>query len=123
RRLDSNSRDNRGQQQPFKRQNVNGQHVARAYTVENNVERKGYAGVLPYCSKCRMHHEGSCMAKCGNCKRVGHMTKDSGTAVAATPQRALVGNQTGNTCYDYERPRHYRNECPKLRNQNRENKT
>ncbi|GJW83935.1 putative reverse transcriptase domain-containing protein [Tanacetum coccineum] len=64
RRFDNSSRDNRGQQQqPFKRQNVSGQNVARAYTVRNNVERKGYAGVLPYYSKCRMHHEGSCMAK------------------------------------------------------------
>nr|GEW74980.1 putative ribonuclease H-like domain-containing protein [Tanacetum cinerariifolium] len=42
RRFDNNSRDNPGQQpQPFKRQNVNRQNVARAYTVGNNVERKG----------------------------------------------------------------------------------
>ncbi|GKE08091.1 putative reverse transcriptase domain-containing protein, partial [Tanacetum coccineum] len=37
--------------------------------------------------------------------------------------RALVGNQTRNTCYECRRPGHYRNECPKLRNQNRGNKT
>nr|GEW84491.1 reverse transcriptase domain-containing protein [Tanacetum cinerariifolium] len=64
RRFDSNSRDNRRQQQQqqlVKRQNVNGQNVARAYTIENNVKRKG--------------------------------------------------------------PGHYRNECPKLRNQNYINKT
>nr|GEU74857.1 reverse transcriptase domain-containing protein [Tanacetum cinerariifolium] len=36
------------QQQPFKRQNVNGHNVARVYTVGNNVERRGYAGTLPY---------------------------------------------------------------------------
>ncbi|GKD16596.1 hypothetical protein Tco_1205754, partial [Tanacetum coccineum] len=43
RRFDNNPRDNRGQQQPlFKRQNVNGQNVARAYTVGNNVEKRGY---------------------------------------------------------------------------------
>ncbi|GJY77677.1 putative reverse transcriptase domain-containing protein, partial [Tanacetum coccineum] len=95
---------------------------ARAYTVENNVERKGYAGVLPYCNKCRMHHEGPCMVKCGNCKRVGHMTRDCRAAVTATPQRAPVGNQTRNTCYEYERPGHYQSECPKLRNQNHGNK-
>ncbi|GJQ90170.1 putative reverse transcriptase domain-containing protein [Tanacetum coccineum] len=68
-------------EQPFKRQNVNGQNVARAYTVRNNVERKVYAGNFPYCNKCRMHHEGPC------------------------------------------RQGHYRSECPKLRNQNRGNKT
>ncbi|GJR02165.1 putative reverse transcriptase domain-containing protein [Tanacetum coccineum] len=82
--------DNRGQQQPpFKRQNVSGQNVARAYMVGNNVKRRGYVGAFPYCNKCRMHHEGLWTMKCGNCKRQGH----------------------------------YRNECPKLRNQNCRNKT
>ncbi|GJU75133.1 putative reverse transcriptase domain-containing protein [Tanacetum coccineum] len=90
RRFDNNSRDNRGQQQqPFKRQIINGQNVARAYTVGNNVERRG---------DCRI-------------------------VVVATPQRAPGGNQTGNAYYECERQGHYRNECPKLRNQNRGNKT
>ncbi|GJW43128.1 putative reverse transcriptase domain-containing protein [Tanacetum coccineum] len=123
RRIDNNSRDNRGQQQPFKRQNNNGQNVARACTVRNNVERRGYARALPYYNKCRMHHEGPCTVKCGNCKRVGHITRDCKAAVAATTQRDPNGNQTGNTFYEYGRQGHYRNECPKLRNQNRGNKT
>ncbi|GKF85695.1 reverse transcriptase domain-containing protein [Tanacetum coccineum] len=84
RRFKSSSRDNR-QQQPFKRQNVSGQNVAIAYTIRNNVVKKGYARVLPYCNKCIMHHEGPCMARCGNCKKVGHMTRDCRTAVATTP--------------------------------------
>ncbi|GJZ68180.1 putative reverse transcriptase domain-containing protein [Tanacetum coccineum] len=87
RRPDSNSKDNRRQQQPFKRQNVNGQNV------------------------------------CGNCNKVGHMTRDCKAAVTATAQRASVRNQTGVTCYECGRQRHYRSECPKLRNQNRGNKT
>ncbi|GJV45194.1 reverse transcriptase domain-containing protein [Tanacetum coccineum] len=45
------------------------------------------------------------------------------TAVAATTQRAPVGNQTGVTCYDCGRQGHYRSECPKLRNQNCRNMT
>nr|GEY44373.1 putative reverse transcriptase domain-containing protein [Tanacetum cinerariifolium] len=95
-RFDNNPRDNhRQQQQPFKRQNVNGQNVARAYTVRNNVERKGYAGVLPYYNKCRMHHEGMCVVRCGNYKRVGHLTIDYRSAVVVTPQRAPIGNQMG----------------------------
>nr|GEW27239.1 hypothetical protein [Tanacetum cinerariifolium] len=57
---ENNSRDNRGQQLVFKRQNVRGQNVARAYTAENN-EKK--------------------------------------------------------------RPRHFRTDCPKLKNQNRGKKT
>ncbi|GJW86514.1 putative reverse transcriptase domain-containing protein [Tanacetum coccineum] len=33
-------------------------NIARASTVGNNVERKGYVGALPYYNKCIMHHEG-----------------------------------------------------------------
>ncbi|GJW33296.1 putative reverse transcriptase domain-containing protein [Tanacetum coccineum] len=37
--------------------------------------------------------------------------------------RALVGNQSGVVCYECGKPGHYRKDCPKLRNQNRGNKT
>ncbi|GKG27290.1 reverse transcriptase domain-containing protein, partial [Tanacetum coccineum] len=40
RRLENNPRNNCGQQPVFKRQNIRGQNVARAYTAGNN-ERKG----------------------------------------------------------------------------------
>nr|GEU28744.1 reverse transcriptase domain-containing protein [Tanacetum cinerariifolium] len=33
----------------------------------------------------RMHYEGPCMEKCGNCKRVGQVTRDCRTTVTATP--------------------------------------
>ncbi|GJY23259.1 putative reverse transcriptase domain-containing protein [Tanacetum coccineum] len=87
RRFDNNLRDNRVQQLPFKRQNRNGQNVARAYNVGNS-EKRGYAGPLPYRNKCKLHHEGQCIVKHGNCKRIGYMTKDC---------RAVNrGNKSGN---------------------------
>ncbi|GKD44009.1 putative reverse transcriptase domain-containing protein, partial [Tanacetum coccineum] len=98
RRLDNNTRDDRGQQSVFKRQNVRDQNVARAYTAGNN-KKKGYVGFLPYCSKCKMQHAGLCTVRCGNCKRVGHMTRDCKVTVTPNTQRAPVGNQqdiTGN---------------------------
>ncbi|GKD85400.1 putative reverse transcriptase domain-containing protein [Tanacetum coccineum] len=73
-------------------QNVSGQNVARAYAVGNN-ERKGYAGPLPLCNKCRYHHVGPCTVKCNNCKRVGHRTRDC-RSITAVPnmQRAPLRN-------------------------------
>nr|GEV77064.1 hypothetical protein [Tanacetum cinerariifolium] len=122
RRLESNQRDNRGQQLVFKRQNVGSQNVARAYTAGNN-EKKGYVGSLPCCNKCKMHHAGPCTVRCGNCKRVGHMTRDCKVTVTSNTQRAPVGSQHGIVCYECGRLGHFRKDCPKLRNQNRGNKT
>ncbi|GKC79015.1 putative reverse transcriptase domain-containing protein [Tanacetum coccineum] len=72
-------------QPPFKRQNGNGQNVARVYTIRNS-EKRRYAGPLPYCNKCKLHHEGQCMVKCGNSKRVWHKTRDCRAAVVAATQ-------------------------------------
>ncbi|GKD29344.1 putative reverse transcriptase domain-containing protein, partial [Tanacetum coccineum] len=51
----------------------------------------------------RMHHEGPCVVKCGNCKRVRHMTKDCKVVVAATTQKAQNrGNKIGNKTRNIE---------------------
>ncbi|GJR15673.1 putative reverse transcriptase domain-containing protein [Tanacetum coccineum] len=95
RRMESNLRDNRGQ-----------------------ANRHSRGKIL-----CRMHHEGLCTMRCGNCKRVGHQTRDCRAAIAPNTQRAPVGNQQGIICYECGRPGHFKKDCPKLRNQNRGNQT
>ncbi|GJU87885.1 putative reverse transcriptase domain-containing protein [Tanacetum coccineum] len=67
RKFDKSQKDNYRQQQPFKRHNVRGQNVARAYTTGNN-ERRVYNGPLPLCNKCKFHYEGPCTKdqNCGN---------------------------------------------------------
>ncbi|GJW88108.1 putative reverse transcriptase domain-containing protein [Tanacetum coccineum] len=47
RRLDNNTRDNHGQQLVFKQQNVEGQNVARAYTIGNNEKKGALLDVAP----------------------------------------------------------------------------
>ncbi|GKB57472.1 hypothetical protein Tco_0913658 [Tanacetum coccineum] len=74
RRMESNPRDNHGQQPPFKRQNVSGQNVARAYMAGNN-ERRGYVGPHPLCNKYRYHHVGPCTVKCNNLWETGTYKK------------------------------------------------
>nr|GFA95727.1 putative reverse transcriptase domain-containing protein [Tanacetum cinerariifolium] len=58
RKMESNPRDNRGQQPPFKRQNATRQNVARAYTAGNN-ERKGPRHFKKDCPKLRNQNRGN----------------------------------------------------------------
>ncbi|GJV09153.1 hypothetical protein Tco_1346809 [Tanacetum coccineum] len=94
RRWGTNQRSNHVQQPPMR------QNMARAYTAGSN-EKSGYAGKAPFCNKCKLHHVGPCTMKCGNCKRISHMTRDCRTPIPATTQRALVANQKAVvTCYE-----------------------
>ncbi|GKC22958.1 putative reverse transcriptase domain-containing protein, partial [Tanacetum coccineum] len=75
RKFDNSQKENRRQQLPFKRQNVGGQNVAKAYTDGNN-ERRVYNGPLPLRNKCKFHHEGPCTIRYGKCNKIGHLTLD-----------------------------------------------
>nr|GEY56224.1 hypothetical protein [Tanacetum cinerariifolium] len=97
RRLEVNQRDNCGQQTPFKRLNVRGHNVARAYTAGNN-ERKPYNRLLPFCNKCKLHHEGLALCDVGSVTRLD-----------MSPRIVRQGN--------------FRSDCPKLKHQNCGNKT
>ncbi|GJW99777.1 reverse transcriptase domain-containing protein [Tanacetum coccineum] len=96
RKLDNN---NQTQQKLPKKQGV-----AIAYTAGSG-ERKEYAGTLPLCNKCKFHHNGPCIAKCANCKKVGHLTRDCWNPTANNNQRNL-------TCYEFGNQGHYRSDCP-----------
>ncbi|GJW34879.1 reverse transcriptase domain-containing protein [Tanacetum coccineum] len=93
RRLEVNQRDNRGQQPPFKRPNIGGQNVARAYTAGNN-EKKPYNGLFPHCNKCKLHHEGPCTVRCGKCKKCGRQGHYRSVCPKLKDQNR--GNKAGN---------------------------
>ncbi|GKD61773.1 retrovirus-related pol polyprotein from transposon TNT 1-94 [Tanacetum coccineum] len=123
RKFDNSQKDNRRQQLPFKRQNVGGQNVTRAYMAGNN-ERRVYNGPLPLCNKYKFHHEGPCTMRHGKCNKVGHLIRDcKATNSTTSTQRGQVVNHMIVTCYECRKQGHYRSDCPKLKDQNRGNKT
>nr|GEU88217.1 hypothetical protein [Tanacetum cinerariifolium] len=112
----------KGQQPPFKRPNVGGQNVARAYMAGNN-KRKPYNGPLPLCNKCKLHHEGPCTVRCRKCNKVKHLTQDCKVTNSTTStQRGQVVNQRVVTCFKCGRQGHYRSDFPKMKDQNHGNK-
>ncbi|GKE08293.1 reverse transcriptase domain-containing protein [Tanacetum coccineum] len=88
--------------------------VTRAHTPGPS-NKKGYTGTLSLCNKCKLHHNRPCIVKCGNCKKVGHMTWDYRNPAAANNQRTL-------TCFACGSLGHYKNGCPEWKNQNQVNK-
>nr|GEV23019.1 hypothetical protein [Tanacetum cinerariifolium] len=67
----------------------------RAYTAGNN-ERKVYVGSFLYYNRCKLHDEGLCTIRCGNCKKVGHLTRDCRATATPNTQGTARGNQTRN---------------------------
>ncbi|GJW74656.1 reverse transcriptase domain-containing protein [Tanacetum coccineum] len=99
------------------------QKVPRAYTTGPS-EKREYAGTLPLCNKCKLHHNGPYTMKCVNCKRVGYLTRDCRVPTTTANQRALMANQRNTvTCYECGKQGHYKSDFPKLKNQNRRNAT
>nr|GEU34787.1 hypothetical protein [Tanacetum cinerariifolium] len=106
RKWESQSRDNRAPQKPFRSLDV-----LRAYISGNN-EKIRYAGNLSYCNKCRLHHARPCIVKAPVYNQRNPISN----------QRASMANQRASvTCFECGRQGDNRQDCPKLKNQNGSN--
>ncbi|GJW46124.1 putative reverse transcriptase domain-containing protein [Tanacetum coccineum] len=67
--------------------------------------------------------QGLCAPKCHKCNRVGHLARDCRSTVNANTANNQRGTGAGQkaTCFEYGAQRHFKRECPKLRNNNHGN--
>ncbi|GJW56944.1 reverse transcriptase domain-containing protein [Tanacetum coccineum] len=100
----SNKRKWEGNHNGSSSQQNKGHKLPRVHTTWP-INKKVYAGTLPLCNRCKLHHNGQCTVKCENCKKVGHMTRDCRNPAAARNQRT-------HTCYECRSLRHFKSECP-----------
>ncbi|PWA66162.1 reverse transcriptase domain-containing protein [Artemisia annua] len=90
--------DNHRKQQNF------GPEVTRVY-VAPPIGKGGYAGRQPLCNQCKLHHIGPCFAKCGKCRKIGHLNQDCRTPETRTYPGIMILNQHGGVGY-------YQDQCP-----------
>ncbi|PWA96563.1 reverse transcriptase domain-containing protein [Artemisia annua] len=55
--------------------------------------RKVYAGKLPMCSHCKLHHNGPCTVKCRKCQKVGHLSTECRSKTSVKAKTVLGNNQ------------------------------
>ncbi|GJY99311.1 putative reverse transcriptase domain-containing protein, partial [Tanacetum coccineum] len=106
-----NNNNNRNRNNYHQQQNRR-QETARAYAAAP-AEGRGYAGNLPRCNRCNSRHNGQCPPKCQKCQRTGHQEKDCRVRVpgaGVTPLQDM-------TCYGCGEKGHYKDKCPKGKNQ------
>ncbi|GJX72639.1 reverse transcriptase domain-containing protein, partial [Tanacetum coccineum] len=103
----NNNRNNDYHQQQNRRK-----ETVKAYAA-TPTENNRYAGNLPLCKKCNLHHTGACTVKCQTCNKVGHQTKNcknKGLATGRNLQPVSV------TCHACGEKGYYKNQCLKANN-------
>nr|GEU56103.1 hypothetical protein [Tanacetum cinerariifolium] len=105
-----NKNNNNQQHQQNRRQDT-----GRAY-VAAPTEGKTYAGTLPKCNRCNLHHTGRCPPKCRRFQRLGHQEADCKVRLTGTDDNPLRNV----TCYGCGEKGHLKHLCLKGRNQQNE---
>ncbi|GJX64136.1 putative reverse transcriptase domain-containing protein [Tanacetum coccineum] len=85
------------------------QEAVKAYAA-TLAENNRYAGNLPLCRKCDLHHTRPCTVKCNTCNKVGHLTKNCRNKRPTTGSNQLPVTVI---CHAYGEKGNYTNQCQK----------
>ncbi|GJW41594.1 putative reverse transcriptase domain-containing protein [Tanacetum coccineum] len=89
-------------------------HVVHDTFHVSNLKGRGYAGNLPWCNRCKAHHQlGPFPPRCGKCHKLGHQEEDCRTRIPVAGCNLLQNV----TCFGCGEKGHYKDKCPKARNQ------
>ncbi|GJR99633.1 putative reverse transcriptase domain-containing protein [Tanacetum coccineum] len=100
----NNNNNNRNQNNNHHQQQNRRQETTRAYAAAL-AEGRVYAGNLPKCNRCNLHHHGPFPPKCRRCQRMGHMEKDCRARLSGASDNSLQNV----TCFGCGEKGHYRN--------------
>ncbi|GJS00610.1 putative reverse transcriptase domain-containing protein [Tanacetum coccineum] len=107
-----NNNQNRNRNNNYPQQQNRRQEPVRAYAAAP-AGGKIYAGNLPKCNRCNLHHHGPCPQRCHKCQKMGHLEKDCRFGVQGAGNNFLQNM----TCFGCGEKGHYKDKCPKARNQ------
>nr|GEX55209.1 putative reverse transcriptase domain-containing protein [Tanacetum cinerariifolium] len=111
----NNHNNNRNRNNNHHQQQNRRQETANAYAAAL-AEGRGYARNLPRCNHCNSYHNGQCPPKCRKCQRSCHQEKDCRVRLpgaGVTPLQDV-------TYYGCGEKGHFKDKCPKGRNQQNE---
>ncbi|GJY80732.1 putative reverse transcriptase domain-containing protein [Tanacetum coccineum] len=106
---DSNKRKWEDQQGNNHHQQQNRRQEAAKVYVAAPAKGRGYAGNLPWCNRCKAHHQpGPCPPRCGTCHKLGHQEGDCRTRIPVARDNSLQNV----TCFGCGNHGHYMSDCP-----------